>query len=273
MSQQRPEQGLWSWNDPVVRWSVGWLCVLSVAAVLAGFLWLPSAQGDYSAQGLWASICRAAGVPGRWSDAQGPAPTEKRSTSVVLTQAMAGRGSDAAVGRGATLALQCTMCHGARGLSEANAPNLAGQYPAVLIKQLIDYQHGDRASAVMQALAGSLSEPDIRDLAAYYAYLPKPARGALQLDAAAPALVRVGDPMRNIAPCASCHGGIDNKLGAPWLEGMPKEYLAVQLKNFATGLRRNDSHGQMRNMARSLTALEIEALAGFYARAESAEGR
>ena len=194
-------------------------------------------------------------------------------TSVVLTQAMAARGSDAAVGRGATLALQCTMCHGARGLSEANAPNLAGQYPAVLIKQLIDYQHGDRASAVMQALAGSLSEPDIRDLAAYYAYLPKPSRGALQLDAAAPALVRVGDPMRNIAPCAACHGGIDSKLGAPWLEGMPQAYLALQLNNFASGLRRNDSHGQMRNMARLLNPAEIEAVANFYARARTPDSR
>jgi hypothetical protein len=30
------------------------------------------------------------------------------------------------IGRGATLALRRTMCHGARGLSEANSPNLAG---------------------------------------------------------------------------------------------------------------------------------------------------
>ena len=64
--------------------------------------------------------------------------------------------------------------------------------------------------------------------------------------------MRVGDPLRNIVPCVSCHGGIDHKLGAPWLEGMPKEYLLKQLKAFASGARRNDSFAQMRNMVRPL---------------------
>lgn len=60
----------------------------------------------------------------------------------------------------------------------------------------------------------------------------------------APALVRVGDPLRNIVPCVACHGGIDHKLGTPWLEGMPKEYLLKELKAFSSGARRNDSLGQ-----------------------------
>ena len=80
-----------------------------------------------------------------------------------------------------------------------------------------------------------------------------------------PALVKVGDPMRNIAPCASCHGGIEQKLGAPWLEGMPKAYLLTQLTAFASGTRTNDSHAQMRNMARALTPKEIESVSEFYA--------
>ena len=42
------------------------LVALTVVAMLVGFLWLPSAQADFSAQGLWASICRAAGVPASW---------------------------------------------------------------------------------------------------------------------------------------------------------------------------------------------------------------
>ena len=56
-------------------------------------------------------------------------------------------------GRGATLALNCTMCHGAHGMSGSDAPNLAGQYPEVVIKQLHDYKSGKRSSSVMQALA------------------------------------------------------------------------------------------------------------------------
>ena len=51
----------------------------------------------------------------------------------------------------------------------------------------------------------------------------------------APALVRVGDPLRNIVPCVSCHGGIDHKLGAPWLEGMPKEYLLSAAEGLRVG--------------------------------------
>ena len=81
-----------------------------------------------------------------------------------------------------------------------------------------------------------------------------------------PPLVKVGDPMRNIAPCASCHGGMDQKLGAPWLEGMPKDYLVLQLAQFAAGTRHNDALAQMRNMARPLTKKEIDDVSDFFAR-------
>jgi cytochrome c553 len=85
-------------------------------------------------------------------------------------------------------------------------------------------------------------------------------------------LVRVGDPLRNIAPCIACHGGTDHKLGAPWLEGMPRAYLVVQLNEFQKETRRNDSHAQMRNMARAMSAREIDELADFYARRPKGEG-
>ena len=71
-------------------------------------------------------------------------------------------------------AKHCTMCHGARGMSEANSPNLAGQYPAVISKELRDIKSGARESAVMAPLVAPLSDQDMRDLAAYYAYLPRP---------------------------------------------------------------------------------------------------
>ena len=177
--------------------------------------------------------------------------------------------SNDAVGRGATLALNCTMCHGAQGLSVSNAPNLAGQYPEVVIKQLYDYKNGKRANAVMEALAKGLSERDIQDLAAYYAFLPKARTAPTTYDEKLPALVRVGDPLRNIAPCISCHGGVDQKIGTPWIEGMPKEYLVAQLAAFKRGDRRNDSAAQMRNMARPMTDAEIEEVSSFYARKAS----
>jgi len=251
--------------DPWFRKSIVWLVVLTVGAFLVGFVMLPSAHSDFSAKGLWASICRAAGVPGDWSS--GAAPRQgATATDVVLDRAMGKEGSQQAIGRGATLALNCTMCHGAQGMSTSDAPNLAGQYPEVITKQLMDYRSGKRSSPIMVALAKGLSDEDIVDLAAYYAYLPKARTAPTTYDEALPALVRVGAPIRNIAPCVSCHGGIDQKFGAPWLEGMPKGYLEQQLKAFRSGARGNDSLGQMRNVVRSMTDQEIEEVSLFYAR-------
>lgn len=260
------EASLYSWKNAWLRRSVLFIVGLIAVSVLVGFVWLPARHGDFSAQGIWASICRAAGAPAKWGSGSGVVTAPLRTTDVVLTRAMAAPGSSDAVGLGATIALQCTICHGARGVSEANAPNLAGQYPEVIIKQLADYRNGDRSNAVMQAFAIRLPAASVEEVARYYAYLPKPANAATGVTSEAPALARVGDPMRNIAPCASCHGGDAHKLGAPWLEAMPKEYLSAQLHAFASGARRNDSHAQMRNAARLLTAAEIDELATWYAR-------
>ena len=248
-----------------LRWSVLALVALTLVSMLIGFVWLPSVHADFTAQGLWASVCRAAGLPARWASPD-VVKDDWRPTDVVLEPAMKRISGPEAVGRGATLALNCTMCHGAQGQSVSDAPNLAGQYPEVVIKQLRDYQSGRRSSSIMQALAQNLSARDIEDLAAYYAYLPKARTAPTTYGEQLPALVRVGDPLRNIAPCISCHGQVDQKLGAPWLEGMPKAYLAAQLGAFADGTRRNDPQAQMRNVARPMTREEIDQVAAFYAR-------
>jgi len=249
-----------AWRNAAARRSVVWLVVLTVACLLVGFVWLPSVHADFRADGLWASICRAAGVPASWSGDGGPATVEKRpTTDVVLDRAMARGGTSDAIGRGATLALNCTMCHGARGMSE------------VVVKQLNDYKSGHRKSSIMEGLAKAMSVRDVDDLGAYYASLPKARTAPTTYGEPLPALVRVGDPMRNIAPCISCHGGVDQKLGAPWIEGMPKDYLVAQMAAFKSGERRNDSEAQMRNMVRAMTAREIDEVAAFYARKATGE--
>ena len=234
--------------------------VLLVLSIVVGFLWLPMVKPDFAQGSLWEAICRAAGVPSSWS---APLATQDKAASrfpIVPTGANFAGGD---TGRGGTLALNCTMCHGARGVSASDVPNLAGQYPEVTYKQLLDYQNGQRRHALMQALAQGLKEQDLRDLAAFYAQLPRPAEAP---DAQpAPPLVKVGDPMRNIAPCASCHGGIDKKTGSPWLEGMPQAYLVLQMRQFAAGERRNDAHGVMRNIARQMKPEEVDAVARYYA--------
>lgn len=245
---------------PAVRLALVALAVLLALSLVVGFLWLPMVKKDFAEGGLWEAICRAAGVPAAW---YAPLSTDDPKASrfpIVPTRANFA-GGDA--GRGGTLALNCTMCHGARGVSSSDVPNLAGQYPEVTYKQMLDYRNGQRVHALMQGLARQLGEQDIRDLAAFYAQLPRPAPAPDALRP--PPLVKVGDPMRNIAPCASCHGGIDKKPGSPWLEGMPEAYLTLQMRLFVSGERRNDAHAVMRNIARQMTPQEVQAVSQYYA--------
>ncbi|HTH75101.1 MAG TPA: c-type cytochrome [Trinickia sp.] len=247
------------------RWftvSVGLTAAVAVASILIGFVWLPSVQTDAPFTGLWNAICSAAGVPQRWLVST-PVTSRVKTSEVVVTPTMFANADALSVGRGATLALRCSMCHGPQGISQANSPNLAGQYETVIYKQLKDFQTGARTNAVMSPMVATLSDQDMRDLSAYYAYLPKlPAyHPAAQ---PVPPIVASGSPMRNIAPCASCHGAADHKTGTPWLEGEPVAYIRGQLLAFASGDRHNDISEQMRNVARQMTPAEIEAAARYY---------
>jgi cytochrome c553 len=254
------------------RWfvvTVGGTLALAAFSAVVGFVWLPSAQTDQPFQGVWNAICSAAGVPQQWLRGGSPAPAALVQTSaVVMTPQLLDESSRLSVGRGATLALRCTMCHGVRGMSGANTPNLAGQYPAVIYKQLLDFASGARRNAVMSPMVANLSDQDMRDLSAYYAYLPRYVTPRSAAGVPAPGIVVRGAPLRNIPACAACHGGIDHKAGSPWLEGMPAAYTKGQLQAFANDTRHNDINEQMRNVARNMTPDEIDAAAAYYAGAQ-----
>ena len=160
----------------------------------------------------------------------------------------------------------CGACHGADGNSAIpNFPKLAGQVESYTIKQLKDMKSGDRQVPEMAGIVPGLSEQDMADLAAYYAYLPRLPGFHPDRDKPAPRIVINGAPLRNIAPCGSCHGVLDNKTGSPWLEGQPAAYVKSQLQAFASGTRRNDISQQMRNIARKMTPEEIDQAAEWYA--------
>jgi cytochrome c553 len=249
-------------QDRWVTASIAITAAFAVAAILLGFIILPLLQGNRLYANLWDAICSAAGVLTR--SAPAPIVGEHQVTStVVLTPWMFLPADADAIGRGATLAQNCTMCHGARGLSPADTPNLAGQYPFFLYKELKDFQSGARVSGVMQPLVANLSDRDLRDLSAYYAYLPR--LPGEHTGAQRPVIVIDGAPLRGIAPCGSCHGALDYKLGSAWLEGQPEAYLRSQLEDFASGARHNDIEGVMRNIAHQMTPDEIAAAARYYA--------
>ena len=79
---------------------------------------------------------------------------------------------DAAKGRQKTQ--MCTGCHGIEGWRTAfpevyHVPRIGGQHEAYLVKALQEYKSGERSHPSMRAIAASLSEQDMADLAAYYA--------------------------------------------------------------------------------------------------------
>jgi len=80
---------------------------------------------------------------------------------------------------GADLATQCSACHGAAGISTGtNFPNLAAQKAGYIETQLKAFRAGDRANELMNAIAASLSDSDIENLAAHFAGLPGADPGA-----------------------------------------------------------------------------------------------
>jgi cytochrome c553 len=81
-----------------------------------------------------------------------------------------------AVEKGAQKVAMCQGCHGIPGWRTAypevyRVPKIAGQHPSYLVKALQDYKSGARSHPSMRAIAASLSEADMTDIAAYYAQL------------------------------------------------------------------------------------------------------
>jgi cytochrome c553 len=255
---------LFSLQNPYFRISAGLTVALFLLAALGGFIVLPYAQPELKFANVWDAICSAAGLPRGAVPVQQPQPDVLTSKVVLTSTTLAHPGSQS-IGRGATLAQRCAICHGPTGISRADSPNLAGQYAAVIYKQLHDFRSGARTNAVMTPFAVNLTDEEIADLAAYYAYLPRLPAYHPGPPLAPTRIVIYGAPTRGIAPCGSCHGSLDNKTGSPWLEGQSAVYLKDQLEAFASGQRRNDINVQMRNVARAMTPAEIEEAAAYYA--------
>lgn len=70
--------------------------------------------------------------------------------------------------------LSCAGCHGTNGIGLGSEfPNLAGQKQAYLIKQMKAFKDGTRIDPTMKAMAASLSDNDIKHIAAYFSSLGK----------------------------------------------------------------------------------------------------
>jgi len=79
-------------------------------------------------------------------------------------------GGDASLAKaGQEKAAMCLGCHGQKGEGRGAIPRLAGQHPDYLVNQLQNFKQGIRKAGPMQAVAGNLSDTDMKELAAFFA--------------------------------------------------------------------------------------------------------
>jgi cytochrome c553 len=259
-------------DQPWRVWSTVAVMTIVLVGILLGVIIIPVVQGRGAGIDAFTAICRALGIlPGSPAEPQrvdrSPAsPVSQVVWTPDVLQVLA-RGD---VQRGhAKVQEVCVACHGENGVSVSpDFPHLAGQSGAAIYKQLFDYRTGSRTNPMMTGIAQQLDEKVIADVAAYYAGQPQRNPNPETLAESRPEIIRLvelGDPGRNIPPCAACHrAGAGGPVETPVLAEQRAEYIVQQLKLYASGERRNDVYGRMRTVASKLTASEMEGLAAYY---------
>ena len=171
-----------------------------------------------------------------------------------------------------TLAQQvCSNCHGMTGTAVSpNFPNLAGQVEPYFVAQLNGFKsHGRHDPAgfeYMWGLSRSLTDDQIKGLAAYYAS-QTPGRQGIEGDRsrldAGKAIFEAGVVAKGVPPCSSCHGSQgQGNATFPRLAGQHADYLVKQLVVF----QRTDERPEgsiMKTVAHDLTRQNIDDVAGY----------
>jgi cytochrome c553 len=122
---------------------------------------------------------------------------------------------------------------------------------------------------MMTPVAQTLAAQDLAAVAAYYSEASKEyaAIGNRQLlgEVKIEQLANEGDSHRRLPACLACH--INNSGGpieTPVITGQNEFYLLAQLNAFASGQRKNDVYGRMRDVAGKLTPQERADLARYF---------
>lgn len=173
------------------------------------------------------------------------------------------------VAKGQATATQvCAACHtadGSRG-SPAN-PILAGQHPEYLVKQLQEFKSGKRNNAIMKGFAATLSDDDMKNVAAFYASKSAKPGFAKNKDQVklGEKIYRGGIADKAVPACAGCHSpnGAGIPAQYPRMGGQHGDYTEAQLVAFRSGARGNSA--QMTAIAAKLSDAEMKAVADYIA--------
>ena len=168
----------------------------------------------------------------------------------------------------------CAACHGADGNSVSPAnPSIAGQHAEYITLQLMHFQTGIRANAVMQAMVAKLTPEQMQALGVFFAQQkakPSAAKDR-ELVAAGQKIFRGGNASSGLPACAACHSpdgaGIPKRY--PRVGGQSADYTLTQLKAFKAGERGADKDGKdvngkvMAQIASRMSEREMQAVAEF----------
>jgi cytochrome c553 len=179
---------------------------------------------------------------------------------LALAQAAAPAGN---AERGAKLAYTCYGCHGIVDYRNAyptyHVPKIGGQHEGYIVAALTEYRNGARPHPTMVSQAGSMTDQDIRDIAAYFA-TREPVKSDGQPTGTAPAAAQV---------CTACHGndGVGILPEYPTLSGQHRDYLEHALLAYRRGTRKN---AIMQGFAAQLKDEDIRALAAYFSQQQPA---
>ncbi|ARD20976.1 c-type cytochrome [Shewanella japonica] len=166
----------------------------------------------------------------------------------------------------------CLSCHGVNGEGLGVAgPRLAGLSSEYMAQQLSHFQSGKRQNSTMMAMAMTVQGDTIKLVSDFFAAKPVAAislqyRGdKVVISDIGEKLAFQGDWEREIPACTSCHG--PSGIGAgqfPRLAGQEPSYFKNQLLAWQKGTRTGDVDNMMGNIAKKLTAAEIDALTQYF---------
>ncbi|WP_418316063.1 c-type cytochrome [Piscinibacter sakaiensis] len=168
-------------------------------------------------------------------------------------------------------AAMCIGCHGIPGYQASfpevhKVPMISGQNAKYIVASLEAYKKGDRKHPTMDAIAQSLSEQDMADLAAFYEGHGKAPQNAGKPAQPSP---EVAELLKK-ANCASCHGEDYNKPidpSYPKIAGQHADYLYVALKAYHTSNNRliGRNNAIMAGMAKLYTLSELKKISKYLA--------
>ena len=181
------------------------------------------------------------------------------AASAQLGLAMPAAAQDAGdAARGQKLADTCMGCHGIPNYRNAYpsyaVPKLAGQHPEYVVIALQGYKAQTRKHPTMYAQAATLSDQDMRDMAAFLA-------GSAPLETGP---VVDGAGKEKSTACVACHGegGRSQMPNWPVLAGQKADYIEHALHQYKSGERKDPIMGAQ---VAALADADIKALAAYFA--------